>query len=569
MRTNCKSFLKRALNDQRGQILPLVMLGVVGFLGMAGLTIDVGRAYVVRRQLQSVASAAALAASGSVYNADSTNNATTVANQYAASSGDLNANSSMGTVTTTVTTKCLNMLMAGTTCAKSGNIANAVQVTEKANVPTIFMQMFGVKTLTVGATATASMQGTAQLWNVAIILDATGSMGSVDKYCSQSGSTAEQCAMTGIQTMLRGINPCAGGAASCSAASANANFRVSLFAFPNVPTATVANDYNCGGAPVAEVYTLPVIPSSGSTSGYTPFTYTSTTTNWRGQQTKTTTTYTYQITPPKVGNADANGFLSDYYANGTLNSKSILVKAVGDGSTNGCMTPPSTSGWPDGSYETYFAGAIYAAQAALQAEQSYTTGLGINAKNAIIFISDGQANMTYDGFPQATSTAGTAGSGGYSVTSAGNTTYSTKAANLTGVAGTWGTYPDSNADCQQAIMAAQYVQKAGTRFYAVAYGSESGGCVTDVGTVGTAKLVLTGALNVPITSASQVVPCKVMENMASPGADAASPWYFYTDGSSTANGCKDTSHTSSDLNSIFGAITATFTNPRLLPNNAT
>ena len=108
---------------------------------------------------------------------------------------------------------------------------------------------------------------------------------------------------------------------------------------------------------------------------------------------------------------------------------------------------------------------------------------------------------------------------------------------MMGTANTFGIYPDFHEDCQQAIMAAQYAKSQGTRFYAVAYGSEKNGCVTDDGTVGTAKVVITGTLNVPITSASQVIPCVVMENLASQGANSTSPWYFYTDGSSTANGC--------------------------------
>lgn len=562
MRKISLSFVWRALNDQCGQTLPFVALGMVAFVGVAGLTIDVGHAYVVRSQLQSSSNAAVLAAAGSVYNTGATDSATYIANQYSAgANGNENYNAGLGTVTTTVTTKCLNLLMPkGSTCGSSSP-ANAIRVTQSAVVQTFFMKLFGVKTLTVGATAMASMQGLAQPWNVAIILDATGSMSSTDPYCSQSGSTAEQCAMTGIQTMLQGINPCAGGAASCAASSASANFRVSLFTFPNIPVTSVADDYTCSGTPTAAVYTLPVIPASGSTTAYTPFTYT------KGTGGTTLPAETYQVTPPNVGNADANGFLSDYYSStGTLNSTSILVKAVGNGSTKGCLKPPSTSGWPDSQYMTSFAGAIYAAQTALQAENKATTALGLTSNNAIIFVSDGQANMRYDGFPQKTSTAG---AGGDSVTSAGTTTYSASATNLAGTKGAWGQYPDFNAGCQQAIMAAQYAQNAGTRFYAVAYGSEANGCVTDDGTYGSAQVVVTGTLNVPITKASQVIPCVVMEDMASPGASASSPWYFYTDGSSSANGCTDTSHTSTDLNSIFGAIGSTFTHPRLLPNNAT
>jgi hypothetical protein len=41
------------------------------------------------------------------------------------------------------------------------------------------MQIFGVKSLTVGATATAVMAST-EPWNVAIILDATQSMNTTD-----------------------------------------------------------------------------------------------------------------------------------------------------------------------------------------------------------------------------------------------------------------------------------------------------------------------------------------------------------------------------------------------------
>jgi Flp pilus assembly protein TadG len=554
MKKNCKSFVRRALDDQRGQMLVLVALGMLVLMGVAGLTIDAGHAYLVRDKLQSTADAAALAGADSVYTNSS---AASVASQYVTN----NLSAGEGTVTPNITTPCLNVLIpAPSTCANStpANPPNAVKVNLTAAVPTYFMRLFGFTTVNVGATAIASMQGLAQPWNVAIILDATGSMGSQDPYCPQSGSTAEQCAMTGIQTMLLSVHPCAGGQAGCTSSSANAKFRVSLFSFPNVPVTQVADDYNCKGTPTANVYSLPAIPASGSTSAYTPFAYSGT----------TAYTATYQITPHSADmtNIDANGFTSDYLTSGgALNSSSILVKAIGNSSTStkGCLKPPSTSSWPDSKYMTYFAGAIYAAQTALQAEQAATTALGINANNAIIFVSDGQANMPYDGFPQKTSTAGT---GGDSVTSAGTTKYTTTAANLTGVSTKWGTYPDSNADCQQAIMAAQYAQNAGTRFYAVAYGSESNGCVTDDGTLGSTQVVVTGTLNVPITSASQVVPCVVMEDMASPTGKVAYPWYFYTDQSSAANGC---TNKTMDLNSIFGAIGATFTQSRLLLNTAT
>ena len=59
---NCIShFFGNALRSQSGQTLPFVALAMTGLLGMGGLVIDVGHAYVVRGQLQNSANAAALA----------------------------------------------------------------------------------------------------------------------------------------------------------------------------------------------------------------------------------------------------------------------------------------------------------------------------------------------------------------------------------------------------------------------------------------------------------------------------------------------------------------------------
>src|ERR1035438_5560593 len=65
MITNCLAFVRRALNDQRGQVIPWVTGGMFAFMGMAGLTIDIGHAYAVRAQLQNSTNAAALAAANS------------------------------------------------------------------------------------------------------------------------------------------------------------------------------------------------------------------------------------------------------------------------------------------------------------------------------------------------------------------------------------------------------------------------------------------------------------------------------------------------------------------------
>jgi hypothetical protein len=54
--------------------------------------------------------------------------------------------------------------------------------------------------------------------------------------------------------------------------------------------------------------------------------------------------------------------------------------------------------------------------------------------------------------------------------------------------------------------------------------------------------------------------------------DIASSWsYFYSDNQQSGNvnlGCTDNNHSTISLADIFLAIASTFTNPRLLPNNA-
>jgi hypothetical protein len=600
MNTDCKSIktastsntvlalLRKALQDESGQTLPFVALAMTALLGVCGLVVDVGHAYVVRDQLQNYANASALAAAGYVYTSNSASvNPTTMANKYGPGSGDFNAYTD-GTVNTTVATKCVNMLMPkGTTC-QTGSTPNAVQVINNTKLNTSFMGIFGVKTLSVGATATASMQGSSQPWNIAVVIDSTGSMASVDGNCNSL--TEFQCALSGTQALLEKVPPCPGGATSCTAAAASV--RISLFTFPNVligyngvAVPSLSNDINCNGTPatwqnysqqpVAAPYTLPV---PGATLPGAP---NSTYLNYVQSSTGHTWTATYQITP----------FLSDYYsptASSGLNSASQLVKAVGNGSTQGCLT--YTFGiWGTGSGSgfgnTYLASSIYAAQSALTSEQALYGG-----RNAIIFLSDGQSNASYysknsSAYGSANSTnqfanayefpSGPAGSevGPTStnpadpvpayytpaVSSNSALSYATLGVNGKGI------YPDWYDQCQQAIQAGQYATNQGTMVFSVAYGAEGTGCSSgwSVGLTDT-TLVATGANNQSFTL-SQLSPCVDMENIAS------SLQTFYSDYNQSGSGstCEDASHSTTSLADIFTAIASTFTTPRLIPSNAT
>jgi hypothetical protein len=527
MRNAISSFLRRAITDESGQTLPFIALGMIAFLGVAGLSIDVGHAYVVRGQLQNTANASALAAAGLVYYSQSSSvNTTTQADQYSAGSGDENANSGLGTVTTTVTTKSLNMLMpTGETCSSS-TPANAVQVTDKAAVKTYFMALLGMTNLNVSATATASMQGIANTWNVAVIVDGTQSMSTKDTNCG--GLTEFQCALSGVQTFLAATNPCPPG--GCSSGS---RLRVSLFSFPNLDTSSGFSDTStCSGPFTNEVYSLPTT----SATTYSPITYTGT----------SAFSATYQMT-----DWDSSYYDPQSSSTSGLNSSDNLVKTIGYGynSSTGAMTHKGCL--PNvGGESTYYGGVLYAAQAALLEEQTANPG----SSNAIILLSDGQANADSSKFPSKTSTPNPT-TAGIAVTSSGSST-----TNLTGGSNTFGHYPDYNDECQQAIMAAQSAAAAGTRVYAVAYGSEDSGC----GVGGTDTTLVATGTNASFT-AGTLTPCITMENIASSLA------YFYSDYNQSGSGstCQDASHTVSTLADIFLAISADFTTPRLIPNNAT
>jgi len=599
MKKRIASSIRRALRDQSGQTLPFLALTMVALLGMGGLVIDVGRAYVVRAMLQNSANAAAMAGTGLVYsNQSQAVNTTTEAKLYSAGSGDENAYSGL-TVSTTVTTKCLNLLMPPGSICSGSSLPNAVQVTNSTSIPTFFMALFGVRNLTVWAQGTASIAGFAKLWNIAVIVDATGSMANVDSNCG--GISSFQCSLNGVQSLLAATNPCGRGSSGCSPDSANA--RVALFSFPNIETyptnylpivnACSNMSYSGPGLP----YQVITLPKPGATS-YTPIAY-------REANNSYTWSASYEMTYG-ASDADANGFVSDYYqpsnkTTGGLNPNSSLVKAVGYGGTGsgaqqGCL-PISPSGialngitgasgskvntGDVGEGITDYAPVLYAAQASLIAEQTLHPG----SQNAIILISDSGSNAQWFYFPQGSmwqwpSTNSSEpstiapGSNGYdtlnstpNLNAAPASSLSTPNQEVSGAIS--GVYPDFMDECQQGIVAAQAATTAGTTVFSVAYGAgnnSASGCgnaskvqsYNDVTTVTTGK-------NVPFSALKSLSACVAMQNMAS------SMDTFYSDWTQSGSNstCQDNQHPEVYLNDVFNAIASTFTTARLIPNNAT
>jgi hypothetical protein len=199
-----------------------------------------------------------------------------------------------------------------------------------------------------------------------------------------------------------------------------------------------------------------------------------------------------------------------------LSATSDIVIAAGG--KHGCTGLQAIGG-----QGTYYAGVIYSAESLLVAQQAKNT----NTQNALILISDGEAQATCTTIVKNVCTKGP----------------------LVGASTNSGVYPSTLQQCHQAITAAQWAAQQnatgatvkGTKVYAVGYGAESSGCTTD--------------------TSPAITPCQTMQQIAS------SPDYFYTDYTSTTNGCVSASHSATTINQIFSEIAMTFTVARLIPNN--
>src|ERR1022692_2195243 len=155
--------------------------------------------------------------------------------------------------------RCMTTLKTqGLACSSPGN-GNALTVKEQADVPMWFSRLVGVNTIHISASATASMNGGSAPYNVAIIVDATGSMGTTDSDCG--GATRLNCALQGVQVLLNGLSPCLKSSSTCSVTNGvatNPVDQVALFTFPNPTLGTVPNIYDCSSTnPTIQPYSFP------------------------------------------------------------------------------------------------------------------------------------------------------------------------------------------------------------------------------------------------------------------------------------------------------------------------
>jgi hypothetical protein len=509
MKRAIKKRLTRVIADQSGQALPWMVFLMVLFIGAAGITVDLGHAYVCYRELQASTDAAALAAGYEL----GQSNATVASVQAAASSyssygtygqtgAGVNASPNLtnDVITTNVTcsTPVTNL---GVACGLSPTGDNVAQVIQTITVPTYFMkafQIFGVKganSITETAVSTAAARGaTNSQYNVAIVIDTTASMETQDNDAN-CGNTRIYCALQGVQTLLESLSPCTPSGTGSSCTGGGSFDTVSLFTFPNIQANQASYDTTCPtNNPNIPNYYTPAIGATWSTiTGSSP---------------------TYQVTT----------YLSNYSstgkAGGSLNTSSSLAIAAGASTSKNCTGLQAPGG--DG---TYYAAAIYAAESSLMAAQVSNPG----SQNALIILSDGDASSSK------ISVTGTVQKAGY--------TYSSGAPALTV------SYPSSTDQCQQAIDAANFATWQGTTVYTVAYGASSSGCSTDT--------------SGPMGSKNGVSPCTVLQDMASAPSD------FYSDATASQNKgqCTSSSNPNLSLNAIFKAISTSFTVARLVPNS--
>jgi Flp pilus assembly protein TadG len=528
MKNFCHSFLPRFVarftKDQSGQVLPWMALLMVLFLGMAGLTIDLGRAYVCYRELQASTDAAALAGAYAMTQSGATvSSSTSMACSFSANTDTSgknplscnvaggNGTPNLPTVTTTPVLKCVtpgSIVAVNCGTVPAGN--NVIQVTQTATIPTYFivaLSAFGInsaKTLTLNATSTAAVNsGPSPAVNIAVVIDTTASMNDFDSDAN-CRDTEIHCALEGLQNLLTILSPCTAGSTKTNCLGGYD--QVGLFTFPNIEAQDAGDDTSCPSSnPNIPKYSYVPIPATNNTSWTDP----------------TGTSSTYQVTTPanNSNGVSNNGFEDDYSgtnaASGGLNAGSPLAIAAGAGSCKGLQAP--------GGDETFIAGSMYAAITSLQAQQAANP----NSTSALILLSDGGAN-----------------SGSFDPTFV-----AASKANATP-----GTYPSTIDECQQTVAAGKFATSLGITVYTIAYGASSADsqCTTDL-----AKNPKTGQMQATVIS-----PCTEMAETAS------SLQTFYSDATASEDpgGCIAPDTSGVGLNGIFKNIGATFLKARLVPN---
>lgn len=151
---------------EHGQALVIVVLFLFVLLGMAAMVIDVGYAYYAHRSLQAQADAAALAGAQEL---PDPSRAEALAFEYSGEAGAKNARENVRDVQVEVRTRCLTLI-------PGCDPVNAVVVTERAQIDTLFAGVLGIDKFNLSVKSTACSPCGVKPLDLMLVLDRTGSM---------------------------------------------------------------------------------------------------------------------------------------------------------------------------------------------------------------------------------------------------------------------------------------------------------------------------------------------------------------------------------------------------------
>jgi len=328
--------LRSLLGHQAGSTLIVTAAVIPVLLGVAGLSVDAGRAYAAKRALSSETQAAAFAGAYALAAVGATSSSVTTA---VSNWNTANPVSNVTITNSSTTLSCVTSTSNLPSCNSTN--PNVVTVSQTGTVSTYFLKALGRSSFTIASTASAAKAGgTAQALNVMFVLDATGSMSTVDSGCqipnpAKSGTylsnvTRFQCAQYSVQSILKVMSPSLD--------------KVGLMIFPGMGSQYSPTSHPCATQPNS-------VPYLSSTIYY---------------QIGTSLDTTYND------------------GSGNLVNTSPMIQAIGNGvgtsaTVAGCVTNKGGEG-------SYGAEVITKAAAALPVQ----TGV----KNVIIFMSDGDYGAT-------------------------------------------------------------------------------------------------------------------------------------------------------------------------------
>lgn len=458
--------MRRLRADMSGATAVIVTFALPVILGMLAYVMDTSRVYVAHRELQAATDAAALAGAQGIYNGT----AVTLATSYSATPTNRNAFGSLGT--TTSMDAGFPQVVCLTNLATSGGVpcsgppgqpsGNAIIVQQRLTVPYIFGPVIGVGSKTIIVRSTAAARGGAlRPVNIAIVVDVSGSMASTnsrykDPNCGLGASADKlDCAKKGMLYLLKQFDP--------------AKDKVGLLAFPGVNAGQQGLQTDCTAGP--QNIGAPYLPN------------------------------------PPGPNYVLVSMTNDYASStGSLNIDSHLVMAASSTLSGFSDGTPGCAGMrTQNNIGTYYADAIKAAQTELE------TNGAPNGQNAIVLLSDGDANQ-------------------------GPSTY----------------------QCQRAVEEARKAVNKGTWVYVIAYKGLAAGCATDDPAY--------PALSPRVTPRT---PCGILRAMAmKPDYSFEPTRYWSTQMDQSTSYCLG-AQPIDNLVAIFGAVGDALRVTRLIPNGST